>query len=68
MVSEIFVNIPEEVKERTKLVADFALTQLPLPDAIKMLAQYANTCFDEEEQDYVAFYFNMRFEQLKETV
>ena len=68
MVSELFVNIPEEVKERTKLVADFALTQLQLPEAVKMLAQYTNTCFDEEEQDYVDFYFNMRFEQLKENM
>lgn len=66
MTSELFTNIPDEVKERTKLIADFALTQLSLPNAIKMLAQYANTCYDEEEQNYVDFYFNMRLELLKE--
>lgn len=68
MPKELFVNIPDEVKEKTKMIADFALTQFPLSEAIKMLARYTNTCFNEEEQDYVDFYFSMRLEQLKESV
>lgn len=68
MAIELFPNIPQDVRDRTKLIADFALMQNDAISAVKILSEYANTCINEEEQEFVDFYFNMRFEQLKENL
>lgn len=68
MAIELFPNIPQDVRDRTKLIADFALMQNDAISAVKILSEYANTCINEEEQEFVDFYFNMRLEQLKENL
>ena len=64
MAEEIFVNIPERVKKQAKFVFDMAMRQKNLLFATQMLNDYTNTCFDEEEKDFVNFYFNIRMEQI----
>lgn len=61
---EIFANIPERVKEQAKFWMDFSLNYPPL-EALKMLKDYSNSCIDPEEKDFVDFYFNLRWEELK---
>lgn len=61
---EIFENIPEEVKSRAAFIFDMAMRQKYVPDIIKVLNEYTDTCSDEEEREFVEFYFTMRFEEL----
>ena len=61
---EIFDNIPTKVKENAEMVFDLAL-HFHSPTAIaKFLDEYANSCQNEEEHEFVNFYFNMRMAQL----
>lgn len=63
-MNEIFSDIPEEVRIRTKLFFELAFSQ-PYPrDVIQMLKEYRDTCIDEYERDFVDFYFNMRMTQI----
>jgi hypothetical protein len=41
-----------------------AIRHSSLPTIVKILNDYTNTCIDEEERDFVNFYFNMRMEQM----
>ena len=61
---EIFTNIPEEVKEQTKLIVNFIFSQLDPESGLKFIESYISSCQDEEEKSFVRFYFNMRMEQL----
>ena len=63
-MTEIFVNIPEEVKEQTKLVVNFIFSQLNPEQGLKFIESYISSCQDEEEKNFIRFYFNMRMEQL----
>lgn len=63
-MEEIFINISNEIKQGAKLVFDAALkTQNPIT-MIKILDEYTKNCLNEEEQDFVRFYFNLRMEQI----
>lgn len=61
---EIFTNIPEEVKEQTKLIVNFIFSQLDPESGLKFIESYISSCENEEERDFIRFYFNMRMEQL----
>lgn len=61
---ELFANIPEYVKNQTKFWVDLALQQKDLISGAKMVADYAKTCQNEEERDFVDFYFNLRIQEL----
>lgn len=61
---EIFANIPEEVKEQTRLIANFIFSQLEPEAGLKFMESYISSCQDEEEKEFVRFYFNMRMEQI----
>ena len=61
---EIFANIPEEVRQQTELVANFIFSTLEPEAGLKFMESYISSCQDEEEKEFVRFYFNMRMEQL----
>lgn len=63
-MTEIFANIPEEVREQTKLVANFIFSQLTPDAGLKFMDSYISSCEDDEEKEFVRFYFNMRLEQI----
>lgn len=63
-MQEIFKQIPDRIKEQAKYWVDLALKQKNPYDAAAMVAEYANSCFNEEEKDFVDFYFNLRLEEL----
>lgn len=64
MAIEIFANIPEEVKEQTKLIANFIFSHLNQEDALIFINNYISSCENEEEKEFIRFYFNMRIEQI----
>lgn len=64
-MTEIFENIPEYVKKQTECFVDLALQQKDLFSTINALKEYRNTCSNDEERDFLDFYFSMRMEQLK---
>lgn len=61
---EIFENVPERAKKQAEFIFDMAIRHSSLPTIVKILNDYTNTCIDEEERDFVNFYFNMRMEQM----
>lgn len=64
-MTELFTNIPEHVKQQAKAWVDLAFHQTNLLDGAKMIKEYHDACFTDEEKDFVDFYFRMRLEQLK---
>lgn len=62
---EIYANIPENIRKQTKTVVDFALSLKNPMSTARFVNQYVKTTLNEEEQDFIDFYFNMRLEQLK---
>lgn len=64
MAREIFTEIPEDVKDKTKFWFEVAFSQINIADTIRMLKEYRNSCENEYERDYVDFYFNMRMAQI----
>ena len=61
---ELFANIPQYVKDQTKFWVDLALHQTDLISGVKMVADYAKTCQNEEERDFIDFYFNLKMQEL----
>ena len=61
---EIFTNIPEEVKKQTELVANFIFSTLEPEAGLRFRESYISSCENEEEKDFIRFYFKMRMEQL----
>jgi hypothetical protein len=64
-MTELFANIPDHIKQQAKAWVDLALHQINLFDGAKMIKEYHDSCFTEEEKEFVDFYFRMRMEQLK---
>lgn len=65
-MTEIYENIPEQVRQQAKFWVDMALLQHSIPTAIRMVNEYINSCANEEEQEFVDFYFRSRMESLLE--
>lgn len=64
-MEELFVNIPDSVKEQAKFVFEMAMRQKDIVHMVNVLNEYTATCQNEEEKEFVEFYFNMKMEQLK---
>lgn len=64
-MTELFTNIPESVKQNAEFMFNMAIKQPYAANAAKMLNEYTNSCFNEEEKEFVQFYFNLRLEQLQ---
>ena len=64
-MTEIFENIPEYIKKQTEGIVELALLQKDLMGTISVLKNYRETCSNEEEQEFLDFYFNLKMEQLK---
>ena len=54
---EIFTNIPEEVKKQTELVANFIFSTLEPEAGLRFMESYISSCENEEEKDFIRFYF-----------
>ena len=61
---EIYKDIPEEVRRQTELVANFIFSTLEPEAGLKFMESYIASCENEEEKEFIRFYFNMRMEQL----
>lgn len=64
-MTELYADIPDEVREGTEFIVNLALMQKNPLSAVRMVKEYADSCFNEYEKDFVDFYFNMRLEQLR---
>lgn len=65
-MQEIFDDIPDVVKDLTKMVADAALRQAEPGEAAHMLDNFIKQMPpDPKLRDFADFYFLMRMEQLK---
>lgn len=63
-MTEIFENIPEFVKENAKSAFELAMHFHNPIQIANFLNEYTNSCQDEEEKEFVEFYFKMRMAEL----
>lgn len=64
-MTELFTNIPESVKERTKMFVDLTLKNEDPFEIVNILNEYTENCQNEEEKEFVQFYINMKLEEMK---
>ena len=64
MAEEIFTNISDTLKQRAEFIFNMALRQHSPQSMVKTLNNFTNSCINEEEKQFVEFYFNLRMEQL----
>lgn len=62
---ELFVELPQEVKDKIRTYVDSVLKDFQLLDAAKIINEFANSCTDEEEQNFIDFYFNLKLEEMQ---
>lgn len=62
---ELFAGLPSNLKIQIQKFIDGILNKYDLIEAVKIIADFSNSCSSEEEQDFIDFYFNMKMEQLK---
>lgn len=62
---ELFTGLPSDLKIQIQKFIDGILNKYELIEAVKIIADFSNSCSSEEEQDFIDFYFNMKMEQLK---
>ena len=62
---ELFAGLPNDLKIQIQKFIDGILNKYDLIEAVKIIANFSNSCSSEEEQDFIDFYFNMKMEQLK---
>lgn len=63
-MTELFPNISDNLRKCAEIVADLAFRQDSPAKAVKLMNQFTNACFSEEERNFCEFYFNMRMEQM----
>ena len=63
-MTELFADIPDEVKHQAEIVFNLAIMQNNVPAAVELLQAYLTTCTNEEERDFADFYFSMKLEEL----
>lgn len=63
---EIFENIPNFVKEQIEFWFNLSLQQKDAIQMLKMLEEYRNSCYSEEEKNFVDFYINQRLTKILE--
>ena len=61
---EIYKDIPEEIRKQTELIANFIFSTLEPEAGLKFMKSYIASCENEEEKEFIRFYFNMKMEQL----
>ena len=61
---EIYKDIPEEIRKQTELIANFIFSTLEPEAGLKFMESYIASCENEEEKEFIRFYFNMRMEQI----
>lgn len=61
---ELFQELPVEIKKYLAEYVDITLAHYDIQDAATMVAEFANACFHESEQEFLDFYFKLRLEQL----
>ena len=64
MAEEIFQDISKELKACAEFIFNMATRQINPQSALKILNNFTNSCVNEEEKQFVEFYFNLRMEQL----
>ena len=62
---ELFPNVPTQIKILTEKWIDLALEQENGLAGAKMIHDFVNSLNNEEEKDFVDFYFQLKMEQLK---
>lgn len=61
---ELFENISEKSRKQAEFIFDMAMLQPNISSTLKVLNDYTDACFNEEEKQFVEFYFNLRMENL----
>lgn len=61
---ELFADLSDEVKRRNEYIVDFAIKTFEPQQCFNFLSSYAHSCENEEEKQFIDFYFQLRMEQI----
>lgn len=62
---ELFAELPQMIKDTIRTYIDSVLNDFQLLDAAKIISEFANTCTNQDEQDFIDFYFNLKLEEMQ---
>ena len=62
---ELFTELPQEIKDGIRMYVDSVLKDFQLLDAVKIISEFANACTNQDEQDFIDFYFNLKLEEIR---
>ena len=61
---EIFAELPQEIKDSITKIIDILVDNYNPKDCVSIINEIINTTENEEEKDFIRFYFNLKVEQL----
>lgn len=62
---EIFDNLSIPIKKEITQFIDNIFNNYELMDCASIIANFSNNCDNEELQDFIDFYFNLKMEQYR---
>lgn len=62
---ELYADLPQEIKDYIIFYIDSVLKNFQLLDAANIIREFASKCIDEEEQEFIDFYFNLKLEEMQ---
>lgn len=65
-MTELFPNVPQTTRDRTKFWLEMAFSQSGSQKAAKELVAFRNSLKTEEEKEYLDFCFNTMLERVRE--
>lgn len=63
-MTELFTELPIEVKNAVTSVIDVLLQKYEIKDCINIVVAFINSTEDPIEKDFIQFYFSLKMEQL----
>ena len=61
---ELFADLPDEIKRKNEYIIDFIIKTFNSQQCLAFISSYLNSCENEEEKQFINFYFSLRMEQL----
>lgn len=62
-MTELFENLPEEVKRQDKMFVDMAFLHADAKSIAEIVSNYIDSCADEEEKEFIDFCFKIKLQE-----
>ena len=62
---ELFPDLPTAIKQEIANIINAAFESLEIHDCTELIAKFANNCTNEDEKNFIDFYFKFKLEQIR---